>query len=289
LSGFALAVYSLPAFAKSGKILLYLFNKYYTFAQDMNTLSYRLIMHYYIGIDDTDNLESRGTGHRARQMGTMLQEAGIASLICITRHQLLVHKDIPYTSHNSSACLLMESEPGKEAELKDFCREFLLRESAPGSDAGLCIASAELISQGVENWGSNAKRIVLNKKLAHEVAALNNIYLEGLTGDKIGVIGALAAVGLRYAGNDGRVLWLPLLRETEGIFTAQELKNRLCVDRITTKEGIEIQADERIMADGWIRPVMRNKEITLIVEQTDSHEEYQWQHVPKEYIKSISN
>ena len=52
-------------------------------------------MHYYIGIDDTDNLESRGTGHRARQLGTMLEEAGIARLICITRHQLLVHKDIP--------------------------------------------------------------------------------------------------------------------------------------------------------------------------------------------------
>jgi len=246
-------------------------------------------MKYYIGIDDTDNLESRGTGHRARQLGTMLDEAGIARLICITRHQLLVHKDIPFTSHNSSACLLMECEVAKESELRDFCRDFLLRDSAPGSDAGLCIASSLLISQNVENWGRNAKRIVLNKKLAHEVALLNNIYLEGLTGDKIGVIGALAAVGLRYTGNDGRVLWLPFLRETEGIFTAPELKNRLCIDRITTKDGTEIQFEDKIMADGWIRPVMRNKEITLIVEKPESHEEYQWQHVQKEYIKSISN
>jgi len=104
-------------------------------------------MQYYIGIDDTDNLESRGTGYRARQLGTMLEEAGIARLICITRHQLLVHKDIPYTSHNSSACLLMDCEPGKEAELTTFCRDFLLRESAPGSDAGLCIASKTAITQ----------------------------------------------------------------------------------------------------------------------------------------------
>lgn len=246
-------------------------------------------MRYYIGIDDTDNLESRGTGHRARQLGAMLQEAGIASLICITRHQLLVHKDIPYTSHNSSACLLMECDEAKEAEITTFCRDFLLRESAPGSDAGLCIAAETTINHGIENWGKNAKKIVLNKPLAHELANLNNIFLEGLTGEKIGVIGALAAVGLRHEGNDGRVLWLPMLRETEGIFTAMELQNRLFVDRITNVEGSEIPAEDKIMADGWIRPVMRDKKITLIVEKTTDHEEFKWQHVPKDYIKSISN
>lgn len=246
-------------------------------------------MHYYIGIDDTDNLESRGTGHRARQLGTMLEEAGIARLICITRHQLLVHKDIPYTSHNSSACLLMDCDPDKDAELTAFCREFLLRESAPGSDAGLCIAPSSVINHGIENLGKNAKKIVLNKPLAHELASLNNIFLEGLTGEKIGVIGALAAVGLRHAGNDGRVLWLPMLRETEGIFTSTDLKARLMVDRITTREGIEIPNQDTIKADTWIRPVMRDNKITLIVEKSEDHGQYKWQHVPKEYIKSISN
>jgi hypothetical protein len=246
-------------------------------------------MHYYIGIDDTDNLESRGTGHRARQLGTMLEAAEIARLICITRHQLLVHKDIPYTSHNSSACLLMECDPVKEAELTAFCRDFLLKESAPGSDAGLCIAAATAINHTIENWGTNAKKIVLDKPLAHELANFHNIFLEGLTGEKIGVIGALAAIGLRHAGNDGRVLWLPLLRETEGIFTSEELKKRLTVDRITTKEGIEIRNGDTIRADNWIRPVMRENKITLIVEKSEDHGQYEWQHVPKEYIKNISN
>jgi hypothetical protein len=246
-------------------------------------------MHYYIGIDDTDNLESRGTGFRARQLGTMLEESGVAKLICITRHQLYVHKDIPFTSHNSSACLLMECELENETKLTSYCREFLLRESAPGSDAGLCIALSDVITRGIENWGKNAKRIVLNKTLAHELALQNNIFLEGLTGEKIGVIGALAAVGLRHAGNDGRVLWLPMLRETEGVFSAEELKDRLCVDTITTKDGTAIPPSDEIMTDNWLRPVMRNKEITLIVEKTEDHVQYKWQHVPKEYIKSISN
>ncbi len=145
------------------------------------------------------------------------------------------------------------------------------------------------LTKSIENWGKNAKKIVLNKQLAHELAGMNHIFLEGLTGDKIGVIGALAAVGLRHDGNDGRVLWLPYLRETEGIFGAKELQNRLCVDRITAMDGSEIPAEDKIMADGWIRPVMRDKKITLIVEKSTDHEEYKWQHVPKDYIKSISN
>ena len=183
----------------------------------------------------------------------------------------------------------MDLNPAQEAELITFCREFLLRESAPGSDAGLCIASAEAINHAIENWGKTAKKIVLNKPLAHELANLHHIFLEGLTGEKIGVIGALAAVGLRHAGNDGRVLWLPFLRETEGIFSTEELKKRLTVDRIITKEGTEIDNPDTIKADNWIRPVMRDNKITLIVEKTEDHGQYKWQHVPKEYIKSTSN
>ena len=35
-------------------------------------------MRYLIGIDDTDNLESRGTGFRARCLGAELTDAGLA-------------------------------------------------------------------------------------------------------------------------------------------------------------------------------------------------------------------
>ena len=58
-----------------------------------------------IGIDDTDNLETRGTGFRARQLASGLQASALATTHGITRHQLLVDPRIPYTSHNSSACL----------------------------------------------------------------------------------------------------------------------------------------------------------------------------------------
>ena len=63
-------------------------------------------MNIYIGMDDTDNLESRGTGHLAR---TIAQElAAEYQLLGVTRHQLLVDERVPYTSHNSSAVIELE-------------------------------------------------------------------------------------------------------------------------------------------------------------------------------------
>jgi hypothetical protein len=100
---------------------------------------------YFIGIDDTDNLESRGTGFRARQLAQDLQAAGIARLRGITRHQLFVSPEIPYTSHNSSACLAMNVRDADLPAVHAHCRAYLLRESADGSDAGLCVARASQV------------------------------------------------------------------------------------------------------------------------------------------------
>ncbi len=50
---------------------------------------------WLIGIDDTDNLESRGTGHRVRWLGDLLAREDLADIKGITRHQLLVDPRIP--------------------------------------------------------------------------------------------------------------------------------------------------------------------------------------------------
>ena len=63
-------------------------------------------MNIFIGIDDTDNLESRGTGRLARSIAADLGKT--YDLYGVTRHQLLVHPDIPYTSHNSAAVIHLD-------------------------------------------------------------------------------------------------------------------------------------------------------------------------------------
>ena len=53
----------------------------------------------YIALDDTDTLDSIGTGRLAREIAEDL--AREFPVYAVTRHQLFVHPDIPYTSHNS--------------------------------------------------------------------------------------------------------------------------------------------------------------------------------------------
>lgn len=60
-------------------------------------------MTLYLGIDDTDTRESRGTGRLARMIARELSRS--YPVMGVTRHQLFVHPSIPYTSHNSCAVI----------------------------------------------------------------------------------------------------------------------------------------------------------------------------------------
>jgi len=240
-----------------------------------------------IGIDDTDNRWSKGTGHRARQMGLKLMNAGLADLFCITRHQLLVDKRIPFTSHNSSACLLVNAKADKE-EIIIFCRKYLKRAGAFFSDVGLCVAEYEKVHENVVKWGNDAKKIILTKEQAHSLATSEGIHLEGLTGKKIGVIGSLAAVGLRKEGNDGRVLWLNQLRELRGVHLAGELKKITRIESIISMEGTPVEDHENIDLGEWCRPMMKNNKITLITQEDTNNGKCKWKVAPKEHIKSIT-
>ena len=104
-------------------------------------------MRFYIAIDDTDNLEatedegsgkSMGTGARARELAARLIEHAPARHIGITRHQLFVDDAIPYTSHNSSACIVLEGDLDPDDAiplLVAMSAAHLVERSAEGSDA----------------------------------------------------------------------------------------------------------------------------------------------------------
>jgi hypothetical protein len=240
-----------------------------------------------IAIDDTDNLESRGTGFRARQLALSLEDLGYAEVLSITRHQLLVDKRIPYTSHNSSASILVNSFVDIKSII-DLSALYLKEESAEGSDAGLCVAEFDCVSEEIICWGNRAKKEVLTLKKAHLLAEKEGLFLEGYKGKKIGVIGALAAIGLRKEACDGRLLWLRNLREANGIYTVSDYKTLIGLDAITRKNGIFVPGNEKIFIGEWCRPVHINKKITLIADKAYGNKSYQWRCASKEYIKSIS-
>jgi len=59
----------------------------------------------FIGLDDTDALESRGTGYLARQIAAAL--ATDYPVLGVTRHQLLRDPRVPCTRNNSSAAIAL--------------------------------------------------------------------------------------------------------------------------------------------------------------------------------------
>lgn len=246
-------------------------------------------MRVFIGIDDTDNLESRGTGHCARQLAQALAQAGVAAPEGITRHQLLVDPRIPYTSHNSSACIAASCDEKAIPDVIALCREFLLREAAAGSDVGLCVAQTTQAAGAIQSWGNSAKTQVLVMADALALAAEHDIHLEGLTGTRGGVIGSLAAVGLRAAGNDGRFLWLPGLRELgEGARSVAQLKSICQIDEIQLESGRSIPANERILIGDWPRPILRGGKAILLIQEERHYGEYDWVGITKERVKQLT-
>ena len=239
-----------------------------------------------LSIDDTDNLQSRGTGFRARQLGSLLSDDSLARVRGISRHQLYVHPDIPYTSHNSALCLDLEWRGGELSTLADMTREFLAAESANGSDAGFCIGRFDAVGDEVVAFGRNAKIKVLRQAEARDLAKRTGLILEGVTGDEGGIIGAIASVGLRKGAHDGRFVWVEGVRDLSGVATADYLLSETGIDIIRAPDNRSVSGSDRISVEPWPRPVLLDDKAVLLVERVEgTHEKCDWQLVPREVTK----
>lgn len=245
-------------------------------------------MEVYIGVDDTDNIDSRGTGFLARQLGASLRQAGLAEVGGITRHQLLVSPRIPYTSHNSAACLAGRLREADREGVAAHCRDFLLAHSAPGADTGMCLAAHSEVSAAVVAFGQRAKRAVLSADEALALGARCGLLLEGLTGTGLGVIGALAGVGLCCGGEDGRFLWLEGLRELSGVYRAGDLLDQVPIAAIRTPQGKEVPPSGLVEVGPWPRPLLSGGQAVLLVEEAVGDEGCQWRVLAKESVKHLS-
>ncbi|OGK11336.1 MAG: hypothetical protein A2W80_05000 [Candidatus Riflebacteria bacterium GWC2_50_8] len=230
----------------------------------------------YIGIDDTDNLESVGTGRVARGLGKRIEELGLGNSLGVSRHQLLVHPEIRYTSHNSSKGLAIEST----AALADFfepCIEYMKSCWQEGSDPGLCICEQMQLSPEINEFGARAEKELLSKEEAYSMAQKHGIFLRELGGDGGGVIGALSAVGLRSTGNNGRLVEVRGIRDLKGIVTVSEILNRSGIVSVHDTEGNVLGKDEQIDSLDWIRPSLINWQPVLrVTRQADDQGKARW-------------
>jgi len=219
-----------------------------------------------VGIDDTDVVGSRGTGWRARALAQRLRETGCDTL-GVTRHQLLVDPRIPYTSHNSSACIAMRVAAREAPRIWRLAEEFLRSSSETGSDPGLCVGPHAEATEAVRAFGRRAQREILAQSDARDAVRGTAVLLKGLAGTADGLIGALAAVGLRAGANDGRFLELGAIRDLGGVASVSEIL-KAGVDEVRGQDGKTLDLDERVETMNWVRPSLVLGRAVLLVERS---------------------
>lgn len=221
-------------------------------------------MTIYLAMDDTDNLESRGTGRLAREIAAEFSKSyGITG---VTRHQLYVHESIPYTSHNSCAVIHIDGKADDAADIFEQAKKLMLADFVQGSDPGVAVATGEQINCCVVAFGLDAKRSVVNQKRARSIAKNADILLEGLGGTEDGVIGCVAGLGLASMESDGRFLLKGRNRELTG---PQQVSTLLGtgIDQVMTLDGIVI-ADGRIeLVKSPTPSVVRGKAVLFVEDQ----------------------
>jgi hypothetical protein len=243
-----------------------------------------------VGIDDTDSLESRGTNKLARELARQVS----VKYRCraIVRHQLLFDERIPFTSHNGSACLWLESRDGAAtsddlAALFDELRAGMLADFIPGSDPGLCLTTN--VTEDVIAWGQRCQREIVTQSDARAIAARCGVRLEGLGGTEGGVIGALAAIGLTAAGDDGRLVqWQEFADDLTGPTPIERLRERGIEVRAlndadasklrpTRADGAELRVG-RVDVGKHARPNLREHRAVLFVSASplETHDLAEW-------------
>lgn len=211
------------------------------------------MMKVYFGFDDTDNHDSPyGTGKLVRWFQSAMPEA--FKCLGVVRQQLLVCDEIPYTSHNSSACMITEMpEPDLLHEAVEKAANHLVHYAIDGSDPGLCVVTEyDPAIKSLIDFGHCCTHSVTTQKQA--LKAAKKAHLSGHGGTNDGIIGAAAAVGLTVSGWCGRFIEFAKLRDLPDEVLVSEL-NDMGIEVVSMERDSKVPApNDTVITNGWLRP-----------------------------------
>lgn len=215
-------------------------------------------MRIWACFDDTDTIDAdRGTGKLARWFEDRLPEG--CSMWGVVRQQLLVDPSIAYTSHNSSACAIIDAPNDSVVpELIERGAAHIAEHFVEGSDPGLCIvAENSLALAGLMAFGRRAAVEVVTQSDAMKAAEGVHLSGHGRTND--GIIGAAAGVGLTAWGWSGRFVEYGngmRLRDfgPEVEVAALEASGMLVLP--VDRNVVSPRPDDIVMTAEWLRPCL---------------------------------
>ena len=213
-------------------------------------------MRIYVCFDDTDTIDAdRGTGKLVRWFEAELPQG--CTMWGVIRQQLLVDPAIPYTSHNSSACMVVEAPDANVTDdLISRGIAHLERLAIEGSDPGLCVVAENSPALGaLEAFGRRAAVEVVTQ--ADAMAAAKGVHLSGHGGTEDGIIGAAAGVGLTSWGWSGRFV------EYGGGRRLREWGDEALIGDLEAEGLLVLPVDRNVVSpkpsdtldtQGWLRP-----------------------------------
>lgn len=248
-----------------------------------------MLVKLLICIDDTDNLESKGTGSIADEMRQIINQEGFGKCGVVTRHQLLLHQDIPYTSHNSSMCFDCEIVASQYETLIKNLSTYLRKESASGSDPGICVTeiNSETDVPALIDFGLRAKKRILTKNEAYHIADKLGIFLKEEGGTGQGVIGALAGVGLRLGGNDGEVKGEIQQYKKGRTYSVAYLLSGSIIEKVCDAEYNIIPENQQVYITWKAKPILVDHRIVLLVKWSD--EKQSWVTMEKKEMRAFGD
>ncbi|HBI16373.1 MAG TPA: hypothetical protein DDY20_12845 [Desulfobulbaceae bacterium] len=206
-------------------------------------------MSFLVAVDDTDMPGTTGTGRLLQELCGILKTSGWCVSSPISRHQLFVHDDIPFTSHNSAMCVEIDLINVEIESFVFFMARYLEEQSARGSDPGLCIAELDgsLDTSLLIEFGKRAKSEIVSKAEAYDIAQKTGIHLSEHGGTGLGVIGAVAGMGLSLTGNDGRYRGWYALGKPGDIIPAGSIRAHGFDGQVMTLTGEVLDPAEPLM------------------------------------------
>jgi len=228
-------------------------------------------MKLLIGIDNTDNRTTRSTGFTGRHLAALIRAEKLGIVHGVTRHQLLRDEQIIYTNDNSAICIEVSS-PSSD-ELWEFCKNCIADARVPDAISGICMVDADSVPSEIIEWGKSTKIKFIEEALVIPLVEKHHIQWASYNNDTNGLIGALAAVGLRASGNDGRFIFIDDkdLHKIVGFFMVSELMSDFEIGKILTLAGDIVDRDAVIEVGHWFRPILTNNEKVLFVEKQPQH------------------
>jgi len=232
-----------------------------------------------VGIDDSRQLDGYKAGETASLLARAIEDRGWGKSKIPSRHRLYPNPVIGYKKHNTARSFSADIDEQYLNPFISYACTMIKSNVASGCNAGLAVVVPERMvnHDDLISYAYRVKEEQVSKEECMQLAQCPGIYLFELSGDGRGVIGALAAAGLRLTGNDGQFRGkLKLGHGDYYVATVKEIIDKTYVPQVKRMDFVRLEDDETVRMGEKVKVVLLDNLYTLMVFPTDL-ESPKWQ------------